>query len=112
MTPKDIRTTTSNAASAIAGTVEIGRNEGMDREPALGFRELAIFGRSQEIMAALQRSHPTYFAYMDDANPMLARRSEILDLMEKAPNDAIFMYLVANFNLRLELAAVTGREFE
>ena len=75
-------------------------------------RETAILARAHAQWQALRASDPEYFAYMEDANPMLARREELLDLMDRAPSEPVFMYLFANFSMRLEIAAITGREFQ
>lgn len=84
---------------------------GIDTPKQAASREQVILARAQAQWAALRASDPEFFAYMEDANPMLASRAELLDLMDRAPSDAVFMYLFANFLMRLEIAAITGREF-
>lgn len=73
----------------------------------------AVLERADAQWKLLRTSNPEYFAQLEDANPMLARRADLLNLMNAAPkdNDAVFMYLFANYSMRLEIAAITGREF-
>ena len=73
--------------------------------------ERALRDRAHALFEELRKSHPEFYAYMDDGDPMLASRGELVTLMERAPNDAIFMFLYANFSMRLELALITGRGF-
>lgn len=86
-------------------------SSGTDTSKPEASREQAILARAHAQWMALRASDPEYFAYMEDANPMLARRAELLDLMDRAPSESVFMYLFANFSMRLEIAAITGREF-
>ena len=86
-------------------------NSGTDIPKQEPSREQMIVSRAHAQWQALRQSDPEFFAYMEDANPMLARRSELLDLMDRAPSESVFMYLFANFSMRLEIAAITGREF-
>lgn len=73
--------------------------------------ERQLVKRAESLLDALRKTDPEYFDFMEDANPMLATRADLRRLMERAPNDSVFMYVFANFSTRLELAAVTGREF-
>jgi hypothetical protein len=63
-------------------------------------------------MAELMRVFPDWFYLYDDTNPDTAKRTELVDLLESAPNLFAMGLIYGKFTMRLELAAVTGRSFE
>lgn len=73
--------------------------------------EQLILQRVEERWAELRTKHPEYFAYLEDVDPDLASRAEVTDLMRCAPSPEILMFIYAKFTTRLQLAAITGREF-
>lgn len=63
-------------------------------------------------MKELQQSHPDWYELFDDTLPDTAPREEVVELMLSAPNDFAMGLMYGKYTMRLEMAAVTGREFE
>lgn len=74
--------------------------------------EAKVLSRAYALMDSLRETHPDFHARIEDANPMLAHRAELIDLMQRAPTDEIYMFLYANFMVRLDIAEITEREFD
>jgi len=81
-------------------------------DAALATLERQIVNRVEARFAELRNSNAEYFAYLEDVSPDLARRAELVDLMNSAPTLEVLMFLYAKFTMRLQLAAITGREFD
>jgi hypothetical protein len=62
-------------------------------------------------MAELRRCHPGWFHRMDDAEPDTASSDELLELLRDAPTAFAKGLVFGKFQLRMELAAMTGRSF-
>lgn len=62
-------------------------------------------------IASLKETHADYFAYLEDVDPDTAPRAELLDMMRSAPNKSIQFYLFGKYTFRLNMAAITGRDF-
>lgn len=60
-------------------------------------------------IADLGRTHPTYFAGLDDTDLDTAPREEIVELMASAPNDQVKYFLLGALAMRMARAAITGR---
>lgn len=74
--------------------------------------EQSILKRVEGLWESLRASHPEYFAYLEDVDPDLATRAEMLDLMNSAPTQDILMFVYAKFTTRIQIASITGRAFE
>jgi len=67
--------------------------------------------RPRKIMADIFAKHPDWAEYFDDVDPFSATATELLDLINSAPNDAAAMLLYGYFSARIEIATMTGRPF-
>lgn len=74
--------------------------------------EETAIARCDTRIKELQQSHPDWFELFDDTLPDNAPRSEVVELMLSAPNDFSMGLMYGKYTMRLEIAAVTGRDFE
>ena len=80
----------------------------------LAQREMAVmhaFNRLFEEQTNASEAAHAWRARFDDTDIDTATREEFVVLMETAPTEAIFTYLVGKFHMRLAIAGVTGRAF-
>ena len=62
-------------------------------------------------LAHLQFTDPDYFAQFDDNDPATASRSDIMALIETAPNHKVQFFLLGHLSARVALAAITSKAF-
>lgn len=74
--------------------------------------EREVMNKCQALMHAVAKVDPAWLAYYEDSFPSTAEREVIVDLMNSAPNHFVLGLLYGKFLMRLEIAQITGREFE
>lgn len=74
-------------------------------------REQIAVSRALAELQALAKTHPEWFARLEDAALDCAPRSELVDLLSDAPTAAARQYVLSKFMTRMSLAALTGRAF-
>jgi hypothetical protein len=62
-------------------------------------------------MKHLQAAHPDWFALYEETLVNTARRAEIVELMHSAPTDFSLGLMHGVYAMRIELEAVTQRQF-
>lgn len=62
-------------------------------------------------LSKLEREFPGWWARFDDTSPDTAPRAEVLELMTSAPNSFALGVLYGKYTMRLEINAMTGREW-
>jgi hypothetical protein len=65
----------------------------------------------QQHFAQLRIEHPEWFADFEDADPIIAPKSVLEDLLRTAPTEFAQAYLLGIYNFRLQLSVLTGTEF-
>lgn len=83
----------------------------MDTSTQINNREAAIINPMLAALQDLQRTDPVYFARFEDADPDVALRAELIDLMACAPNEQVRFFLLGKLSARIAMACITGREF-
>jgi hypothetical protein len=73
--------------------------------------EQAALSVCAQKMKQLQAAHPDWFALYEDTPVNTARRLEVVELMHSAPNDFALGLMHGVYAMRIELEAVTGRQF-
>lgn len=62
-------------------------------------------------MAKLETQFTQWWALFDDTSPYMAPRAEVVELMETAPNAFALGVFYGLYTMRLEIAAMTKREW-
>jgi hypothetical protein len=78
---------------------------------AIDSPEVTAIARCDQKMNELKEQHADWFELFDDTLPDSAPRAEVVELMMSAPNDFALGLMYGKFTMRLELEAVTGRDF-
>ena len=73
--------------------------------------EVIAIARCDKKINDLREQHADWFELFDDTLPDSAPRAEVVELMASAPSDFALGLMYGKFTMRLELEAVTGREF-
>ena len=64
-----------------------------------------------EMLMSVRLAHPAWFELYDDSLVNTATRAELVELLSSAPNDFTRGLLYGVFGMRLEIEAITGRNF-
>ncbi|MES2977565.1 MAG: hypothetical protein V4731_04010 [Pseudomonadota bacterium] len=73
--------------------------------------ERQALGKCESHMDALALAYPDWYALYDITMPDSASRAEVVELLSTAPNDFALALMYGKYTMRLEIAAITGREF-
>jgi hypothetical protein len=65
----------------------------------------------QQRFGQLRIEHPQWFAEFEDADPIIAPKAVLEELMRSAPTEFAQAYLLGIYNFRLQLSVLTGTEF-
>lgn len=55
--------------------------------------------------------HPDFSDWIEDIDPFVCRRADLVDAMRKAPNGLVRQHLYAIWVFRKDVALLTGRSF-
>ena len=58
----------------------------------------------------LKDSYPDWYFYLEDVNPDLATRQQLMELIETAPTLEARYYIFGKLTLRMQLARLIGRD--
>ncbi len=62
-------------------------------------------------LSSLKTTHPNWYAELDDVDPDICPRSDLVELMNTAPTPAARGYLLGKFTMRIAVSTITGRPF-
>lgn len=65
----------------------------------------------QQSFERLRIDHPQWFAEFEDADPIIAPKSELVELLRTAPTEFAQAYLLGIYNFRVQLSVLTGTVF-
>jgi hypothetical protein len=74
--------------------------------------ERQVLDSCQRELGSLRNTHPDWYAYLDDVDPDICDRAELVQLMNSAPTSAARHYLFGKFTMRIAISSITGRPFE
>jgi hypothetical protein len=73
--------------------------------------EVRMIATLSSQITSLRDTHPDWYWKMDECDPDVCTRSELLDLIITAPNDLVRQYLYGKFTWRTNLSQMTGWPF-
>ena len=90
----------------------LSRDSHLTRRDALVGHEIELLNGCKYTLDQIAQSHPEWFADFEDRMPDFAPRSQVLDLLERAPTEFARGLMYGKLLARVEIAQVSGVPFE
>jgi hypothetical protein len=73
--------------------------------------EVALVQSMMQTLESARDSSPDYWAWLEDSDVTSIRRAELVELIASAPTVPIKFWLLGQYQTRLQIALITGRQF-
>lgn len=74
-------------------------------------RERQVLDMCLRELGSLRTAAPSFYMQLDDTDPDICTRAELVDLMHAAPTASARQYLFGKFTMRIAIGLATGRPF-
>ncbi|MDL5034302.1 hypothetical protein QRD43_20540 [Pelomonas sp. APW6] len=74
--------------------------------------ERQVLDLCQAELASLRTTHPDWYVFLDDVDPDICSRTDLVELMNTAPTPGARQYLFGKFTMRIAISLITGRPFD
>ena len=72
--------------------------------------ELVIIQDLLGVINSLKDSHPDWYYYLEEVDPDLANREEMMDLLQSAPTPEAKFFIFGKLTMRIQLARLYGND--